>query len=100
MNKYIYSNLIMLDLLLVLPVSTKDCLSRIQILSTKDYLSRFLIQLYLYLSPHLLLILCALFTFTPFLNFCAQLLKPQTFLDGGSSKEQKKNTNIVGNLYT
>jgi hypothetical protein len=89
----------MLDLSLVLPVSTKDCISMIQILSTKDYLSRFPIQLFLYLSLHLLLLIfCALFTFTPFLNFYAQLLKPQTFLDGGSSKEQK-NTNIVGNQY-
>jgi hypothetical protein len=44
---------------------TKDCLFRIQFLSTKDYLSRFLIQLYLYLYPRLLLLaLRALYFYT------------------------------------
>jgi hypothetical protein len=70
---------------IILPPFTKDCLSRIQILSTKDCLFRFPIQLYLYLSPPLLLlVLRALSTFTLFLNSRAQLLKRQTFLDGGS----------------
>jgi hypothetical protein len=42
--------------LLVLPRSTKDYLSMIQILFTKNCLSRFPIQLHLHLSPSLLIL--------------------------------------------
>jgi hypothetical protein len=60
---------------LILYPSIKDYLSRIQVLSTKDYLSRFLIQLYLYLSPLLLFfVLHVLSTFTLFLNSRAQFI--------------------------
>jgi hypothetical protein len=70
-------------LLVLTPMSTKDCFYKIQILSMKKlsfllYNTTLFISLFFFTSSR---VLCTLYFFI--LNFRVQPLKGQTFMDGG-----------------